>query len=181
MQELTTDQLAGAGSAKFGPWGQRLMAISKLASVIGSFVFVALVLMSIVSITGRKIFSAPVPGDVEILQICSAFAASTFFAYCHLIGGDVKVDFFTAHAKPSTVHFLDMLGSTLVGLFGVLITWRTAEGVMMVKEAGETSMILDLPLWAGQMLMLPGFVMLAMAGFYMAFWHARQMGLERSE
>ena len=25
----------------------------------------------------------------------SAFAAASFFAYCHLNGGDVKVDFFT--------------------------------------------------------------------------------------
>ena len=36
--------------------------------------------MSIVSISGRKLFSAPVPGDVEMLQMCAAFASSSFFA-----------------------------------------------------------------------------------------------------
>ena len=25
--------------------------------------------------------------------MCAAFAASTFFAYCHMVNGDVKVDF----------------------------------------------------------------------------------------
>ena len=99
---------------RFGPAGRALLAASKIAAVAGGLVFIALVIMSIVSITGRKLLSAPVPGDVEVLQVCSAFAASAFFAYCHLNGGDVKVDFFTAKAGPRTVHSLDAAGSLLV-------------------------------------------------------------------
>ena len=57
--------------------------------LVASLVFVALVVMSIVSIVGRKLLSWPVPGDVEVLQMCAAFASSSFFAYCHLINGDV--------------------------------------------------------------------------------------------
>jgi hypothetical protein len=70
--------------------------------------------MSIVSISGRKIASAPVPGDVELLQLCAAFASSSFFAWCHLNQGDVKVDFFTEHLAERWVHVLDALGSLLV-------------------------------------------------------------------
>lgn len=174
MQEPIPGAPPDAALASFGPAGRGLLAVSKVASIVGSLVFVGLVIMSIVSITGRKLFSAPVPGDVELLQVCSAFAASTFFAYCHLNGSDVKVDFFTANARPSSVHFLDALGSTFVGLFGALIAWRTLAGALSVKEAGETTMILDLPLWLGQILMVPGFVLLALAGGYMALWHLRQ-------
>ena len=167
-------------AARFGPAGRLLMAASKIAAVAGGLVFVGLVIMSIVSITGRKHFSAPVPGDVEVLQVCSAFAASAFFAYCHLNGGDVKVDFFTAKANPRTVHALDAAGSLLVGLFGALIAWRAAAGALTVKEAGETTMILGWPLWVGQMLMVPGFILLACAGLYMAAWHWRQRAEQTS-
>ena len=52
---------------------------------------VAVVVMSIVSIVGRKLFNAPVPGDVEVLQMFAAFASASFFAYCHLMHGEVKV------------------------------------------------------------------------------------------
>ena len=159
---------------RFGPAGRALLVASKVAAVAGGLVFIALVIMSIVSITGRKLFSAPVPGDVEMLQVCSAFAASAFFAYCHLNGGDVKVDFFTAKASPRAVHTLDAIGSLLVGLFGALIAWRAFAGAWTVKEAGETTMILGWPLWVGQMLMVPGFILLACAGFYMAAWHLRE-------
>jgi hypothetical protein len=44
---------------------------------------------------GAKYFSWTLPDDVEMLQMFAAFAGSTFFAYCHLVNGDVKVDFFT--------------------------------------------------------------------------------------
>jgi TRAP-type C4-dicarboxylate transport system permease small subunit len=55
-----------------------------------------------------------------------------------------------------------------VGLFGALIAWRTFAGAMNVREYEETSPILGVPLWIAQMLMVPGFVLLALAGFYMA-------------
>lgn len=162
-----------APAEPFGPVGGALLAVSQVVAVAGALVFTALVAMSIVSIGGRKLFSAPVPGDVELLQLCSAFAAASFFAYCHLNRGDVKVDFFTDRMQARHVHAFDALGSLLVGLFGALIAWRTGAGAVGLAEAGETTMILGLPVWLGQALMVPGFVLLALAGLYMALWHLR--------
>ena len=164
----------------FGPVGRGLLAVCKVAAVAGAMVFTVLVAMSIVSITGRKLFSAPVPGDVELLQLCSAFAAASFFAYCHLNRGDVKVDFFTERLPLRAIHALDAVGSALVGLFGALLAWRTGAGAVMLGAAGETSMILGLPLWLGQALMVPGFVLLALAGLYRFGWHLRLAARERS-
>lgn len=173
MQEPPPDQAAAASAEPFGPGGRVLMGVCKVAAVLGGLVFVALVAMSIVSIVGRKLFSMPVPGDLELVQLGSAFGASAFFAYCHLNHGDVKVDFFTQHWQASKVMGLDAVGSLLVGLFGALIAWRTAAGAWTVFEAGETSAILGLPVWIAQALMVPGFVLLAAAGFYMAGRHLR--------
>ena len=173
MQEPLPGAEPAAPSASFGPFGRRLLGFCKAAAIAGALVFIALVAMSIVSIVGRKLFSAPVPGDVELLQVCSAFASSAFFAWCHLNQGDVKVDFFTHKLKPSRVHFLDACGSLLVGLFGALIAWRACAGALAVRASGETTMILGWPLWIGQILMVPGFVLLAAAGLYMAAWHWR--------
>jgi TRAP-type C4-dicarboxylate transport system permease small subunit len=138
-------------------------------------VFVALVVMSIVSITGRKLVSTPVPGDVEMLQLCAAFASSSFFAWCHLNQGDVKVDFFTERLPARAVHALDALGSLLVAGFGALIAWRTGAGALALREVGETTMILGAPVWLGQALMVPGFVLLALAGLHGAARHVQAM------
>jgi TRAP-type mannitol/chloroaromatic compound transport system permease small subunit len=158
---------SGVGRSDFGRGGAMLLALTKNAAIAGGLVFVGLVAMSLASIVGRKLFAAPVPGDVELLQMCAAFASSAFFAYCHLVGGDVKVDFFTHNLAPRKVALLDAFGSLLVGLFGALIAWRTAAGALAVKEVGETSAVLAMPVWIAQGLMVPGFVLLAAAGFYL--------------
>lgn len=173
MQEPIPGAPPGAATLEFGPMGQILFRASKVSAIMGGLMFVAIVVMSIISIVGRKLFAAPVPGDVEMLQMTAAFASASFFAYCHLNGGDVKVDFFTAKASPATVHRLDAFGSLLVGLFGAVITWRAAVGAFAIKEAGETSMILGWPVWIAQVLMVPGFLLMALAGFYMVSFHWR--------
>ena len=163
----------------FGPAGRALLGLTKVVAIGGGLVFVALVAMEIVSIVGRKLFSAPVPGDVEILQMCAAFASATFFAYCHLIGGDVKVDFFTHNLAPHRIGLLDAFGSLLVGLFGAVLAWRTGVGALALKEVGETSAVLGWPVWLAQALMVPGFLLLALAGFYLAGHRLRAALMQR--
>ena len=175
MQSTLPAETATAAPQRFGPVGRALLAAAKVAAVAGTLVFVALVIMSIVSISGRKLFSAPVPGDVELLQLCSAFASASFFAWCHLNHGDVKVDFFTDKLPVAQVHVLDAIGSLLVGLFGALLAWRTGAGALALASNGETTMILGLPVWWGQALMVPSFALLALAGLYMCGWHMRQV------
>lgn len=173
MNEPLSGDLASP-KAPFGPWGQSLLLSCKALSVTGGLLFVALVAMSIVSIVGRKLASAPVPGDVEILQMAAAAASASFFGYCHMNQGDVKVDFFTAKAKHRTVHTMDSLASVLVGAFGTLLTWRVWVGAQSTWSSQETSAILGWPVAVAQFAMVPGFLLLALAGGYMAVWHARQ-------
>ena len=164
-------------AARFGPAGRVLYAVARGFAIAGGTVFVALVGMEIVSIVGRKLFAMPVPGDVEVLQMCSAFAAAAFFPYCHLALGDVKVDFFTQRLSPRVVALLDAMGSLMIGLFGSLIAWRAAAGAWNVYDVGETSAILAWPVWIAQALMVPSFLLLAIAGFYLCgYWLRRARG-----
>ena len=103
----------------------------------------------------------------------SAVGASYFFAYCHLNRGDVKVDFFTQHWSAAKVMSLDAIGSLLIGLFASVIAWRTTVGAISLREVGESSAILDWPMWIVRLAMVPGFVLMALAGFYMAVHFVR--------
>jgi TRAP-type C4-dicarboxylate transport system permease small subunit len=157
----------------FGPAGRALLAASRVLALAGGIVFLALVAMSVVSIVGRKLASSPVQGDVEMLQMSAAFACAAFFAYCHLVGGDVKVDFFTSRLPPRAVHRLDAFGSLLYTIVGAALTWRTFAGAMVLRSSHETSVILGWPIWVAQLLMVPGFLLMALAGLYMVGVHLR--------
>ena len=157
----------------FGPVGRALVAASRWLALAGGAVFLVLVGMSIVSIVGRKLASSPVQGDVEMLQMSAAFACATFFAYCHLIGGDVKVDFFTSRLSPRAIHRLDAFGSLLYTVVGAALTWRTFAGAMVLRASHETSVILGWPIWVAQLMMVPGFLLMTLAGLYMVGAHWR--------
>lgn len=178
MQEPTSQPAHQPGLAESGPFGRMLLTTAKWLAFTGGLIFSGLVIMSIISIVGRKLFNAPVPGDVEVLQMFAAFASAAFFAYCHLMHGDVKVDFFTANIASTKRHFLDAAGSLLVGLVGLLLAWRTGVGAISLREGGESSAILEVPVWIAQALMVPSFALLAVAGFYMCVQTWTQRGVK---
>ncbi len=171
MQEAAPEQRPSPSA-----YGRALIAASKWTAFAGGVIFTGLVIMSIVSIVGRKLFSAPVPGDVEVLQMLAAVASASFFAYCHLMHGDVKVDFFTAGMGTRKRRILDAAGSVLLGVVGLVLAWRTWVGALSLREAGESSAILEIPVWIAQALMVPSFVLMALAGFYVAVQTWRNSG-----
>jgi len=171
MQEPTEGPTPGG---HYGPWGRSLLAIARAFALAGGLVFVALVAMQIVTIVARKLWSWTVPGDLELLQMGAAFASASFFAWCHMVGGEVKVDFFTDCMPPRRIATMDAVGALLVAAFGALLAWRTGVGALSVREAGETSAILGWPVWVPMALMVPSFALLAACGAYRALHLMRQ-------
>jgi TRAP-type mannitol/chloroaromatic compound transport system permease small subunit len=152
-----------------GPWGDLLFRVSKAFALAGGALFLALVAMSLVSIVGRKLISMPVPGDIEMMQMGTAVAASALLAYCEMRGSHLRVDFFTAWMSPQNRAWLDGVAHLLLAFVAVLVAWRTAVAAVSNFESGETSMMLGWPVWIAIALIVPGLVIFALAGLYNAF------------
>ena len=117
--------------------------------------------MTVVSIALRSLTSRPIQGDVELTQLGIALCISLCLPWCQLHGGNILVDFFTQGAHERTVRRLDAFGGVLMALMVGLLAWRTGAGALAVGTAGETSMILGLPMWWIYASLAPG---LALAG-----------------
>lgn len=141
-----------------GPRGALEQASEGLA-LLGGAVLVAITLMSVASITGRWLFGKPLMGDFELVQLGTAVAVASFLPFTQLQRNNIIVDFFTAKLNPALQSLLDAFGSLLLAAMLALFAWRTAVGAATVKAAGETSMIMGVPLWYGYALMVPGLVL----------------------
>ncbi|MCU0897948.1 MAG: TRAP transporter small permease [Burkholderiales bacterium] len=128
-------------------------------ALLGGAMLVAITLMSVASITGRWLFGKPLMGDFELVQLGAAVAIASFLPFTQLQRNNIIVDFFTAKLNPSLQAVLDAFGSLLLAAMLALFAWRTAVGAATVKAAGETSMIMGVPLWYGYALMVPGLVL----------------------
>lgn len=147
------------------------MAIHRLAAgaaLLGGALLTAIALMSVASIVLRSVGMQPIQGDFELVQVGLAICVTLLLPWCELQGGNITVEFFTARMRKGWRRLLDAAGCALFALIIALVAWRTAAGAAALKTAGETTMLLGVPLWIDYALMTPGLVLTAVAALYRA-------------
>lgn len=125
-------------------WTARGMAL------IGGAVLLAVVAMACVSITGRALVSfglAPISGDFEIVEMGVGFAVFAFLPWCQYMRGHAAVDLLKP-AYPRWMNCaLDFIVDAAMLALAVLIAWRLWFGMMDKMRYGETTFILQFPMW----------------------------------
>jgi len=131
-------------------------------AMFGGFIMLVLINMSLVSIIGRKLFSKPVPGDIELMEIGVAVAVATFLPICELKGGHIKVDAFTLKMPFCYRYFLDCVSHFVCFLVALVLTYRTALQTIDNYQYGDMSTMLSIPLWIPLGLIVPSLALLAL-------------------
>ncbi|MBU3029006.1 TRAP transporter small permease [Paracoccus marinaquae] len=137
-----------------------LAALCRFFAAIGGLVLLAMMLMTVISVTRRTVLGAPIPGDFELVEIGSAIAIFCFLPWCQSTGGNVLVDFFTQKTGPRMNHLLEALGDLLYLLIAGLLMWRLIHGGMEMRQYGEQSMVLRIPVWWSFTIVIPAMALL---------------------
>ena len=146
-----------------------LRQLSLLFAVLGGAVACIVAAMTVTSIVMRATLSRPIAGDVELTQFGIALAISLCLPWAQLHGANIIVDFFTQALPEGVNRRLDALGALLLAAMCALLSWRTSVGAIAVREAGETSMILDLPMWWTYASLAPGLALSALVALVQAW------------
>jgi TRAP-type C4-dicarboxylate transport system permease small subunit len=165
MAELAPDTSLASDAPKGGALGL-LYAVVTGWGLAGGLVFCALVLMSIVSIVGRKLFAMPIEGDVELLQMGAAVGSAAFLPLCELYDHHIKVDALTTWMSERARAALDVLAHGLLLVAALLLVWRTGLYVQESHENMEVSTLLLVPLWMPVAALVPSFALLALAALH---------------
>ena len=149
--------------------GRVLRALCQASAVVGGVILIGIALMTLASVLGRVLWSSPIQGDVEMVQLACAVGIACFLPYTQWLGGNIIVDFFTTWASAQTQRRLDALGALLLGVVAGLICWRTGAGGMAAYATEETSMLMAIPIWIPYALMTPGLLLTALVSCYIAW------------
>lgn len=139
-----------------------LSALCRIFAGIGGIALLAMMMMTVVSVTMRSTLGAPISGDFELVEIGSAVAIFCFLPWCQSTGRNVLVDFFTQKASDRSTHLLDALGDLAYFLIAALLTWRLVLGGMEMREYHEQSMLLHIPVWWSFIIILPAMGLLTL-------------------
>lgn len=152
-----------------GAVGHFLRRLCVASAAVGGVLLIGIGLLTLLSVAGRVLFSHPIQGDVETVQLACAVGLACFLPYTQWQGGNIIVDFFTTRASKDAQRRLDALGALLLGLVAALVCWRTAAGSLAAYENGETSMLIGIPIWIPYLLMAPGLALTALVSFFIAW------------
>lgn len=139
-----------------------LLAACKGFAAIGGLTLLAMMLMTVASVTLRGVIGKPIPGDFELVEIGSAVAIFCFLPWCQATGGNVAVDFFTQKAGPRAMHLMEALGSLIYLLIAALLLWRLIHGGLEMRQYGEQTMVLALPVWWSFVIIIPAMALLTL-------------------
>jgi hypothetical protein len=164
--------------------------LGRFMAVLGGLVLSALILLTCLSVLGRTLntvlhgwmgtiapgFSkwllnlgvGPIEGDFELVEAGVAFAIFAFLPLCQIKSMHASVDIL-ANTFPRWLNrFLRMITEVIFAAVLVVIAWRLYEGMLSKRSYGETTFLLEFPIWWSYAASLFAAIVAAMAGVYMA-------------
>lgn len=132
-------------------------------ALLGGVAIGLVVAANVWSVVGGALFSRPVPGVYEIVQVGVAVGMFMFLPYCQITGANVSADIFTAKLKGRAQDSLVALGSTIALVFAAFLLWRMFYGLIDLREYRETTTIYQFPLWIAYVPVLLSLALLGVA------------------
>jgi TRAP-type C4-dicarboxylate transport system permease small subunit len=136
--------------------------LARALAILGGMVLGVIIILTVVSITGRALIWAglgPIPGDFEIVEALTGFAVFCFLPFCQLMRGHAILDIFTNLMGPTVVRYIDAFAEIVATIVLALIAWRLTYGFFDKFRNGETSFIVQFPTWwAYASCLLPAYV-----------------------
>ncbi|MEP4430652.1 MAG: TRAP transporter small permease [Hyphomicrobiales bacterium] len=124
--------------------------ISFLFALLGGFVLIALTMLTVSSVSGRALIPfglGPIPGDFELVEAGVAFAVFAFLPWFQFNRGHASVEVFTQFLPEGINLILDVLIDVLMLMVAILLCRQHALGTLDKTSYGETTFILQFPIW----------------------------------
>jgi len=127
--------------------------------------------MSVMPALARWLIDAgigPINGDFELVEAGVAFTIFAFLPLCQITGGHASVDIFTSRFPPRLNRVLQMLIDLLFAFVLILIAVQLFGGLQSKLRSGQTSFLIEFPVWWGYALCMSGAVAAAAVSVYVA-------------
>ena len=127
---------------KFEKFNQRLSGWFECVGVAG---LLAMMLVTLIDVTGNKLFNTPLFGAMDWLQFFQGVAIAFACAMALIIGRHVRVEFLVTRLSNRAQAVIDSIALLLgLGLF-VLIVWRVSVLGYYFQAGGETTYTIHIP------------------------------------
>ena len=163
---------------------------ARFMAICGGLVLALLILLICISVVGRSLngvlhgwigtaFPAvsawllqagvgPINGDFELVEAGVAFSIFSFLPLCQISGGQASVDIFTSKLPRGVNRGLQMVIDTVFAFALIIMAYQLYKGMLSKLSYGDTTFLLQFPIWWAYAASLVGAVMAAVISVYVA-------------
>lgn len=120
----------------------------------GGATVLALVVLAVIQIVGRKIFNAPVLGYIDLVEQAMAVFAFLGIAYCQRLGGHIRMDILVGRLEGRMLWAFEWLSVAIMFALSLLLTYGSWLHFRRAYDIGDSSIDIAIPLWPAK-LMVP--------------------------
>lgn len=134
-------------SAARRPWAARLPAISAgVLHLVAGLLLFAMMILTVVDVIGRYIFTAPVPGAFEATEIMLVLIVFVGLPIVTARGEHVSVLLFYDRAPSFLKPVLSTIGKLLTAFAFAVAAWLLYHQGVALSAYGDTTVLLRIPL-----------------------------------
>ncbi len=148
---------------------RKLFRLEGWLNLAGGLLILAVMLLSVANILGRKFFNMPVPGFIDWLVQAVPLIAFLGIGYCQRLGGHIRMDLVVGKLRRRVLWLFELLSVLLIaGLTLILIygSWNHAERAISI---GDSTIDINLPTWPVK-LAVPVMLVLLLARLILQAW-----------
>jgi len=163
---------------------------SRLMAICGGLVLTVLIVLICISVIGRSLNGllhgwigalvpgvsawaldlgvGPINGDFELVEAGVAFAIFAFLPLCQISAGHASVDIFTAKLPTRINRVLLLAIEVIFAVVLIAIAYQLYNGMLSKQGYGDTTFLLQFPIWWAYAASLSGSILTAVISLYVA-------------
>ena len=161
---------------------------ARLMAICGGLVLTVLIVLICISVIGRSLNGllhgwigavmpgvsawaldlgvGPINGDFELVEAGVAFAIFAFLPLCQISAGHASVDIFTAKLPTRINRVLQLAIDVIFAVVLIAIAYQLYNGMLSKQRYGDTTFLLQFPIWWAYAASLSGSILTAVVSLY---------------
>ena len=145
-----------------------LFRVETLLALLSGLAVFSLMVLAVVSVTGRNLMNAPLPGYVDWIEQAMPLIAFMGIAYVMREGAHIRMDILVGQLRGRALYVFELITTLAVLLLMVLLVWGTWAHFQRSFDFGapmwsrDSSMDIALPIWPAKLLAPVAFFVLCL-------------------
>ncbi|WP_319826510.1 TRAP transporter small permease [Thalassovita sp.] len=166
---------------------QRLHGIERVLALISGLAVFSLMVLAVVSVGGRNLFNAPLPGYVDWIEQIMPLIAFMGIAYTQRDGGHIRMDILVGRLNGRALWLAELATAVITLALMALLVWGSWEHFLRSFDfnapmwSRDSSIDIALPIWPAKLLAPIAFAVLCLRMVLQIWGYARAFVLGLSE